>query len=274
MPFKVTNNATTILASGVSSSDTTFTVATGTGSLFPIINAINDVGYFYVRVGTDEDNEVKKCTARSSDSFTCDSFSSNWPSGTTVKLTVCSQLFDEIPRIITTDTTYTLKSSGGDFNNFGYFWLAIKDVIIVPPAIVTLNIDPGEWSVYGTDVANTLLDSSLYLNSERIRIFGTIIFVDITSVQSSSGSSGAWSIELNVTSVGTAAVNEYLVVMDTPTGGTNPEYLLGCHPITNVDSGNNRITISSVNQTATAPSGAVTTTASVHQTRIVCPNPP
>lgn len=274
MPFKVANNAITTLASGVSSSDTTFTVATGTGSLFPILSATNNVSYFYVRVGTDETNEVKKCTARSSDSFTCDSFSSNWPSGTTVKLTVCSQLFDEIPRIITTDTTYTLKSSGGDFNNFGYFWLAIKDVIIVPPAIVTLNVDPGEWSVYGADVSNTLLDSSLYLNPERIRIYGTVISMDITSVQSSSGSSGAWSIILNVTSVGTVAVNEYLAVIDTPTGGTNPEYLLGCHQITDVDSGNSRITISSVNQTATAPSGAVTTTAAVLQTRFICPDPP
>lgn len=275
MPFQVTNNATTTLAAGVSSSDTIFTVATGTGNLFPVLETTNEIDYFYVRFGTDQTNEIKKCTARSTDTFTCNAFSSNWSSGTTVKLTVCSQLFDELPRIITTDTTYTVKSSGGTFTSLQNALMALGSILITPPAVVTIQLDPGEWNVSGGEVAETLLDSSRFLSPQQIKFVGEPLdSLTITSIQSSSGSSGAWSIVLNLSSLGSVAVDHYIFITEVLTGGSNPEFLMGCHKITNVDVPNTRITIECLNRTATAPSGAVSGTVSLCQTRIYCQNSP
>ena len=63
-----TNNAATTLASGISSSDTSLTVATSTGSLFPTISGSQ---YFYCTLtNTGGTIEIVKVTARSGDTMT------------------------------------------------------------------------------------------------------------------------------------------------------------------------------------------------------------
>jgi hypothetical protein len=69
MAVLFTNNATTNLASSISSSATSLTVAAGTGSLFPNPTAPN---YFIITlIGiTGSPIEIVKCTARSTDTLT------------------------------------------------------------------------------------------------------------------------------------------------------------------------------------------------------------
>lgn len=68
MTIKFTNNATTTLASGINSSVTSLTVASGTGTLFPTLSG-SDVFYATLAnlAGT---VEIVQVTARSTDTFT------------------------------------------------------------------------------------------------------------------------------------------------------------------------------------------------------------
>jgi len=87
----------------------------------------------------------------------------------------------------------------------------------------------------------------------------------MSSVQSSSGGSAAWSVIINLNNVTNIAANDY-VLISAASGGTLPTYICGCHKVTNVDSGNSRITITSKHLNATPPSGAVAATVIVVKT--------
>lgn len=68
MTVKWTNNATTTIASGISSGDTSITLAGGTGALFPTLGAGD---YFYGTLNNaNNDIEIVKVTARSGDVLT------------------------------------------------------------------------------------------------------------------------------------------------------------------------------------------------------------
>lgn len=68
MAIKFTNNASAELASSISSSATTITVASGKGALFPTLGAGD---YFYATLVDSSNNlEIVKVTARSSDTMT------------------------------------------------------------------------------------------------------------------------------------------------------------------------------------------------------------
>jgi len=68
MTIKWTNNATTTIASGISNSDTTITVAGGTGALFPTLG-VGD--RFYATLNDSSNNiEIVEVTARSGDVMT------------------------------------------------------------------------------------------------------------------------------------------------------------------------------------------------------------
>lgn len=69
MGIQFTNNAVSSLASGISSSDVSITVATGEGSQFPSISAAGD--YFYITLDSGAGTrEIVKVTARSGDTMT------------------------------------------------------------------------------------------------------------------------------------------------------------------------------------------------------------
>ena len=68
MAIKWANNATTTIASGISSGSTTITVAGGTGSLFPTAGGAD---YFYATLNDSSNNiEIVKVTGRSGDVMT------------------------------------------------------------------------------------------------------------------------------------------------------------------------------------------------------------
>jgi hypothetical protein len=67
MPVLFTNNATTTLGSSILVGDTSLTVASSSGALFPVTTS----GYFYVAlINSSNQIEFVKVTARSSDTFT------------------------------------------------------------------------------------------------------------------------------------------------------------------------------------------------------------
>ena len=89
MTIKFTNNATTTLASGINSSVTSLTVASGTGTLFPTLSG-SDVFYATLAnlAGT---VEIVQVTARSTDTFTIvraqdGTTAASWSAGDKVEL--------------------------------------------------------------------------------------------------------------------------------------------------------------------------------------------
>lgn len=68
MPALLSNNATSTLQAGIADSDTSLSVASSTGSLFPVTSGTN---YFYVTlVDNSQNREIVKVTTRASDTFT------------------------------------------------------------------------------------------------------------------------------------------------------------------------------------------------------------
>jgi hypothetical protein len=121
----------------------------------------------------------------------------------------------------------------------------------------------------GTHTLSDIVDCD-YPYGQQVTITGAHTYSKTTSsIQSSSGSAGAWSIILNLNNVTNIAVNDY-VLIDPATGGSNPTYLCGCHKVTNVDTGNSRITIASAHLNTTAPSGNVVSTVTVVKTILSC----
>jgi hypothetical protein len=68
MVLKITNNATTTVPLAIQSTDTSLTVATGTGSLFPVLGA-GDF-FFATLSSTAGGMEIIKVTARADDVMT------------------------------------------------------------------------------------------------------------------------------------------------------------------------------------------------------------
>lgn len=251
--FEVSNNADSALAADIGIGAVSFTLATGEGAEFPTLSGAQ---YFYVRIGTDASNEVVRVTARSGDVCTCLATASAWTAGTRVMLPVCKEIFDAIPRLITADTTYTVRTSGGHFTGLSSALGALKNTLISPTATVTLEIEDGVF-VESNPISDAALCSSSILIKGQNSYTTTL-----TSIQSSGGGAGAWSLVLNVNSVANIAVGNY-VLIPIPTGGSNPTYTSGVHEVTNVDAINTRITIASKHRAAAAPSGAVTATITV-----------
>ena len=107
MVMKFTNNATSTLASGINSSVTSLTVASGQGALFPTLGAGD---YFYCTlanaVGT---IEIVKVTAKSTDTFTITraqdgTTASAWSTGDKVELRLVSASLNDLPKLDETNT--------------------------------------------------------------------------------------------------------------------------------------------------------------------------
>ncbi len=159
------------------------------------------------------------------------------------------------PSLLTGNITYTIGPTG-DYADVQSAIAAMANSVQAANAVITLEIQDG--TIVST---SPILMTGPY--GRAIVIKGKNTYTrNITSVQSSSGSAGAWSIVLNVNSVANIAVNDY-IALSAASGGVNPTYLCGCHKITNVDAVNTRITITSKHHNATPPSGAVTGSATV-----------
>lgn len=93
------NNASTTLATAITSAATSLTVATNKGSLFPVITGTD---YFYVTLtNAGGAVEIVKVTARSGDVFTViraqdGSTASSWAAGDSVELRITKAVLDNI----------------------------------------------------------------------------------------------------------------------------------------------------------------------------------
>ena len=181
--------------------------------------------------------------------------------GAAQKRATATQLVSSVaPLLISSNTAYNV-GAGGDYADINAAITALASKAIAPNAAVTLNLLAGVQTY----------TSHVYYNSDFFKyvfIQGISYAFDVTSVQSSSGGAGAWSIVLNVSSVANIATGDYVAIY-VATGGVNPTYICGCHVVTNVDAGNTRITITSTNLAPTAPSGATAAPGSrVFKTRL------
>lgn len=102
----LTNNASTTLASGISNSATSLSVASGAGALFP---AITGADYFFVTLKEGSTVEIVKVTARSTDAFTVTrgqdgTTGQTFTSAATVKLNLTAAVLAELPALATPNT--------------------------------------------------------------------------------------------------------------------------------------------------------------------------
>jgi hypothetical protein len=172
---------------------------------------------------------------------------------------------------IVENTTLYVTLSGSDATGNGtsdYPWATphhalnyLKDKWI--NSDVTVTIKAGD----GTFTFSEALQPT-HPCGDRIELSGTNTYTKtMSSVQSSSGSEGAYSVIINLDSVTNISIGDYCII-HTSSGGTYPERILGCHEITNVDVDNSRITIMS-NNLVGAPSGNVVATVIIFKTMFV-----
>ena len=183
------------------------------------------------------------------------------------------RIFGNCPagRWILDDKTLYLSPTGNDTAGNGSSsapWATIgralrflRDRWIASDATVTIQLADGQYS-------HTAPVEIAHPCGSRIAIVGQNSYAKtMSSVVSSSGSSGAWSLVLQLNNVSNIAVGDYVLVT-AASGGTNPLFAMGCHEITNVDSGNARITVTSKAINASAPSGAVAANVTVLKARL------
>ena len=118
MAVLIANNAYSSLASAISDTDTTITLATGTGARFPSISGSD---YFYATlIDTTNNIEVVKVTARSSDTLTveraADDTTARWfPVDARIELRVTAQLLRDVRDSVapSDDSVTTVKIQDG-----------------------------------------------------------------------------------------------------------------------------------------------------------------
>lgn len=255
MPVLVTNQAeSTSVGTITSGSNVEITVQTTDGALFPAIDSVID--YFYVRLGTDETNEVVKIIGRTDDVLTAEYVSDEYAVNTPIKLTVCAELFDDYQSYFFRSAPIVVGGDSPDFATLNDFFAALQDIPIKIGRTIDVTLrGVTDWNLYTPDFATP----------QQINFSGEIAGITLSSIQSSSGSAGNYSVVLNVSSVTGLLVDQVVGVLpDNISGGTNPQYLYGAHKITNVDVGNSRITVNTKHQGV--PSGAVTGDITVFKT--------
>jgi hypothetical protein len=126
---------------------------------------------------------------------------------------------------------------------------------------VTLEFGSGTFSSATT--INVDIPSKVHL----ILSGSAVTSISLTSIQSSSGSAGNYSIVLNVSSVSGLSTGQFCLIRGC-SGGSNPDLMNGVYEITNVDAGNTRITVSSTAQKSIS-SGAVTGSIDVFNTKLL-----
>jgi len=175
--------------------------------------------------------------------------------------------------IIEENTTLYVSTSGNDITGDGSLsnpwktphraleWLS--DKFIKTNKTVTIKCLDGIYSISETLIPQHPCGHLITLSGE------TVLEKTLNSIQSSSGSSGDYSIVLNLNNVTDIETDNYIIIPYNVSGGTNTTYACGCHKITNVDSANNRITIKSTHRKG-APSGAVSGTVKIFKTVFDC----
>jgi hypothetical protein len=171
---------------------------------------------------------------------------------------------------ITTDTTAYVATTGSDttgdgsesspFATINKAFDSLKDRPINPDAFVTIQVADGHYD----DVDQI---QARHPNGSNIWISGsTIEEKTLSSVQSVSGSSRDYTVVLNLNNVSNLDVGDIVIIGTDVSGGSFRQCLMGSWPITNVDSGNNRITIETKIAGSNQPSGAISGTIYIPKT--------
>ncbi len=152
--------------------------------------------------------------------------------------------------------TYSIKHDGtGDFADLKAALAYLEYVI--PLGGAALSLDAGQHNYI----------SPVYVGLNWFKatnIQGVApVSANLTGIASSTGSPGAWSIVLNVSSTAGIGTGMYAAISGA-SGGTNPSYIEGVWLITNAGTGT--ITIASTHSAAAAPSGAVVASVGVLST--------
>lgn len=166
--------------------------------------------------------------------------------------------------IVDTNTTLYVSTTGSDATGVGSEgnpWATpqaafnfLADKWIKTGVTVTIQLADGVYSFSETQVLT-------HPCGRAITVTGTTTYTKtLNSIQSSSGSAGAWTYVLNLSNVDDITTSDYVTIRGT-TGGTNHEVIEGCWPVTAVDAVNKRITVSVSHSGSSAASGAVTTNA-------------
>jgi len=167
--------------------------------------------------------------------------------------------------ILDTSTTYYISTTGSDETGDGSSenpWATLNGAMtFLAPYYIPLNVTitilykDGHYGSYTVPDQLALVPS--HICSQSISIAGENTYSrTFSSIQSTSGSAGAWYYTLNINSVANIITDDY-VLIKSPTGGTWPNQLYGFHRVTNVDDVNTRITVLIKSKYGTASSGAV-----------------
>ncbi|MGH6888000.1 MAG: hypothetical protein ACREHF_02185 [Rhizomicrobium sp.] len=153
------------------------------------------------------------------------------------------------------NVTFTVCASGCAFPTVQAAVTAINAMNVTPGAIINLSLPCTALTSTTPVTIFPPVGGSLYISGCAHTNYSA------TSVVSSSGSAGAWTVTLQLSSSvsGITADNDYVIITGA-SGGTNPTRLVGVWPVTAVNTGSNQIAITTTNHAAAAPSGSVTAT--------------
>lgn len=131
--------------------------------------------------------------------------------------------------LITSNLTITVKASGGDFTTIQAALNSITKKFINAGVMVTISVDPGLFTHTSPIDIN-------HPNAARITIIGaTPVQTTMTSVASASGSSGNYTVVLNVASSAGMAIGDYVIIC-TSTGTGAHRAVLGCWEVLDIPS--------------------------------------
>jgi hypothetical protein len=184
-----TNNAATTLASSISSTATSLTVASGTGSLFP---SPTGTQYFYctLQATTGSTIEIIKVTARSSDTFTIirgqdGTGGSSFTAGDKVELRIVAATMNDLPKLDETNT-FTVGQGFGAANPSPSVWSLYAQATSANPAT----------AVYTGTTTGSL--GSFYVNYS----YAATPTIQLFSIGTLSSNSGIGAINVNSSSNG------------------------------------------------------------------------
>jgi hypothetical protein len=158
---------------------------------------------------------------------------------------------DELDKQILVNTTYTVKTSGGDFTSIHDALNFLDPYWISPDAVVTIEVFDGTFT-------STTTVPITHDHGDRIKIKGqTPLTTTIVSYVSVSGSTGNYAAIIQVADTSNIVVGDF-VMLKSATGTGEYLSIMGHWEVTDVDTGNSRITLKHKYRKATFPTMTLT----------------
>jgi hypothetical protein len=152
--------------------------------------------------------------------------------------------------VISVNTTLTVKASGGDFTTIQAALDSLKSKRINSDVTVTISVDPGLF----THTATILFR---HPQGNRINIVGAApVTTTLTSLVSFIGTTGNYSVTLNVANTAGMAIGDYCIIRGS-TGTGEYRAVMGCWEITNIPSGT-QIVVKNTYRKTVAPTLTIT----------------